>query len=210
MTNWSCMFVLYNFNMLKGENTKQRIIECATPLFNKKGISGTSMNDIVEVANLAKGTLYVHFEDKDSLAFAVLEHSLSLQNEKLRTSMDHIEEPYEKLMAYLQVYHDPMNPTVPGGCPMMNFGMEADDNFPLVKERVNKAVEARQLFLEDIMKTGIQKGIFKPEWNYREFAILMFATIQGGIMICRIAGSNAKMKGILHQLKSLIEAQLIK
>ena len=196
--------------MSRGENTKQRIIEFATPLFNKKGIFGTSMSDIMEAAKLSKGTLYIHFEDKDSLAFAVLEHSLSLQNKKLSTSMDHIDGPYEKLLAYLQVYHDPMNPTVPGGCPMMNFGMEADDNFPLVKERVNKAIEARQLFLEGIIKTGIHEGIFKPEWNYREFAILMFATIQGGIMICRVAGSNAKMKGILNQLESLIRAQLIK
>jgi TetR/AcrR family transcriptional repressor of nem operon len=195
--------------MSKGEETKQRIIEYATPIFNKKGIFGTSMSDIMEVANLSKGSLYVHFADKDSLAFAVLEHSLALQNAKLSRSMDHIDGPYEKLLAYLQVYHDPMNPTVPGGCPMMNFGMEADDNFPLVKDRVNKAIEARQLFLETIMKTGIQNGIFKPDWNYREFAILLFATIQGGIMICRVAGSNEKMKGILQQLKSLIQVQLI-
>jgi len=195
--------------MSKGEDTKQRIIEYATPIFNKKGIFGTSMSDIMEVAKLSKGSLYVHFEDKDSLAFAVLEHSLALQNKKLSVSMDHIDGPYEKLLAYLQVYRDPMNPTVPGGCPMMNFGMEADDNFPLVKDRVNKAIEARQLFLEGIIKTGIESGIFNPDWNYREFAILMFATVQGGIMICRIDGSNAKMKGILHQLKSLIQAQLI-
>jgi TetR/AcrR family transcriptional repressor of nem operon len=195
--------------MSKGENTKQRIIEVATPIFNKKGIFGTSMSDIMEVAQLSKGSLYVHFEDKDSLAFAVLEHSLALQNKKLSTAMDHIEGPYEKLLAYLQVYHDPMNPTVPGGCPMMNFGMEADDNFPLVKERVHKAVEARQAFLEGILKTGIQQGIFKRGWNYPEFATLIFATIQGGIMICRIAGSNAKMKGILDQLKSQIQDQLI-
>lgn len=196
--------------MSKGENTKQFIIEQATPIFNKKGIFGTSMSDIMEAAKLSKGSLYVHFEDKDSLAFAVLEHSLGLQNKKLSTSMDHIDDPYEKLLAYLDVYRDPMNPTVPGGCPMMNFGMEADDNFPLVKERVDKAIKMRRQFLEGIIKAGIKQGIFKPDWNYREFAIVMFAIIQGGIMICRIAGNSAKMTAIINQLKSLIQAQMIK
>ena len=196
--------------MSKGENTKQLIIEQATPIFNKKGIFGTSMSDIMEAAKLSKGSLYVHFEDKDSLAFSVLEYSLGLQNKRLSTSMDHIDDPYQKLLAYLEVYHDPMNPTVPGGCPMMNFGMEADDNFPLVKERVNRAIEMRQKSLEDIIKAGIQQNIFKPDWNYREFATVMFALIQGGIMVCRIAGSSAKMAGIINQLKSLIQAQLIK
>jgi TetR/AcrR family transcriptional repressor of nem operon len=196
--------------MSKGESTKQMIIEKATPIFNKKGIFGTSMSDIMEAAKLSKGSLYVHFEDKDSLAFSVLEYSLGLQHTKLSTSMDHIDDAYGKLLAYLEVYHDPMNPTVPGGCPMMNFGMEADDNFPLVKERVNEAIEMRQKSLEDIIKTGIQQGVFKPDWNYSEFATVMFALIQGGIMVCRIAGSSSKMVAITKQLKSLIQAQLIK
>lgn len=196
--------------MQKGENTRQLIIEQATPIFNKKGIFGTSMSDIMEAAKLSKGSLYVHFENKDSLAFSVLEYSLGLQYNKISTSVDHVDNPYEKLLAYLNVYRDPMNPTVPGGCPMMNFGMEADDNFPLVKERVNRAIEARQKYLEDIIKTGIHDGIFKPDWNYREFATTMFAMIQGGIMICRIAGSSAKMTAITNQLKKLIQEQLIK
>ncbi|MFA6247222.1 MAG: TetR/AcrR family transcriptional regulator [Mucilaginibacter sp.] len=196
--------------MSKGESTKQMIIERATPIFNKKGIFGTSMSDIMEAAKLSKGSLYVHFEDKDSLAFAVLEYSLGLQNKKLSTSMDHIDDPYQKLLAYLDVYRDPMNPTVPGGCPMMNFGMEADDNFPLVKERVNRAIEMRHKFLKEIIKDGIHKDIFKPDWNYQEFATVMFALVQGGIMVCRIAGSSAKMAAIINQLKSLIQAQLIK
>ncbi|MFA6249149.1 MAG: TetR/AcrR family transcriptional regulator, partial [Mucilaginibacter sp.] len=51
--------------MSKGESTKQIIIERATPIFNKKGIFGTSMSDIMEAAKLSKGSLYVHFEDKD-------------------------------------------------------------------------------------------------------------------------------------------------
>ena len=196
--------------MQKGENTRQLIIEQATPIFNKKGIFGTSMSDIMEAAKLSKGSLYVHFENKDSLAFSVLEYSLGLQYNKISASVDHVDSPYEKLLAYLDVYRDPMNPTVPGGCPMMNFGMEADDNFPLVKERVNRAIEARQKYLEDIIKTGIHDGIFKPDWNYREFATIMFAMIQGGIMICRIAGSSAKMTAITNQLKKLIQEQLIK
>lgn len=196
--------------MQKGENTRQLIIEQATPIFNKKGIFGTSMSDIMEAAKLSKGSLYVHFENKDCLALSVLEYSLGLQYNKISTSVDHVDSPYEKLLAYLDVYRDPMNPTVPGGCPMMNFGMEADDNFPLVKERVNRAIEARQKYLEDIIKTGIHDGIFKSDWNYREFATIMFAMIQGGIMICRIAGSSAKMTAITNQLKKLIQEQLIK
>jgi TetR/AcrR family transcriptional repressor of nem operon len=83
-------------------------------------------------------------------------------NNRLSIGIDHIDNAYEKLLAYLEVYHDPMNPTVPGGCPMMNFGMEADDNFPLVKERVNRAIEARQNILKTLLKQGYRTRFLSP------------------------------------------------
>ena len=48
--------------MTKAEKTKQYIIEKTAPVFNRKGFAGTSMNDIVEVTGLTKGSIYGNFE----------------------------------------------------------------------------------------------------------------------------------------------------
>ncbi|WP_429396351.1 TetR/AcrR family transcriptional regulator [Mucilaginibacter lappiensis] len=42
--------------------------QCTATLFNTKGIAGTSLNDIPEATKLAKGILYVHFENKEAIS----------------------------------------------------------------------------------------------------------------------------------------------
>jgi len=45
----------------------QTILEAATLLFLKNGFSATSMDEIAEVANVSKRTIYQHFQDKQCL-----------------------------------------------------------------------------------------------------------------------------------------------
>jgi TetR/AcrR family transcriptional repressor of nem operon len=53
--------------MTKAERTRQFIIEKAAPIFNQKGVAGTSMSDIMEATKLAKGGLYGNFESKEEI-----------------------------------------------------------------------------------------------------------------------------------------------
>ncbi len=51
----------------KREATRQDILGAAGILFIKKGYEATSVDDIAEAANVAKGTLYYHFKSKDEV-----------------------------------------------------------------------------------------------------------------------------------------------
>jgi hypothetical protein len=44
--------------MTKAERTKKYIVEKAADLINRKGIAGTSLSDIMEATQLAKGGVY--------------------------------------------------------------------------------------------------------------------------------------------------------
>lgn len=59
--------------MNKPQNTRERIIEIAERLLFQQGFSGTSLKDVMAVANLSKGAFFHHFKSKDELAHAVLE-----------------------------------------------------------------------------------------------------------------------------------------
>lgn len=51
--------------------TREHIITCATDLFIKKGYGSTTVNDVLQASNVAKGTFYHHFSSKEDLLYYV-------------------------------------------------------------------------------------------------------------------------------------------
>lgn len=184
------------------------ILEKSAPVFNRKGIAGTSMSDIMEVTKLSKGALYLHFENKEVLAEAAVDYNMDLLKKKVSQALSRHKTAKGRLFAFLQVFSDPINPPVAGGCPMMNFSTEVDEQNHAIKEKVSQLIDISQALIAEIIEKGITEGEFKVGWNSREFATVMFAMIEGGIMICRSNGNNEKMKVISATLKRMINAQI--
>lgn len=193
----------------KGEQTKRFIIEKAAPIFNKKGIAGTSMSDIMEATKLAKGSLYNHFENKEILVNAAVDHNIDALKELIYKSLAKYKSNHEKLIAYVDTFKTPINPQFDGGCPMMNFGSESDDTNPVVKHKVNQCVNYIQRIVSELIEKGIQDKEFQPRWDKNEFATIAFAMIEGGIMTCKLAGNNDKMQIINSYLKKIINENVL-
>lgn len=49
------------------ERKRQNLLAAAYGLFTEKGVAKTSVDEIVRRANVAKGTFYLYFQDKDQL-----------------------------------------------------------------------------------------------------------------------------------------------
>jgi len=59
----------------KAAETRNKIYKCAEQLFTKYGFDDVSVDAIVEMAGVSKGSFYVHFESKDSLiAFLIADY----------------------------------------------------------------------------------------------------------------------------------------
>ncbi len=64
---------------------QNRLLEEAFKLFMSKGIKDTSIQDIVDNANVAKGTFYLYFNDKYELRdVLIIKHSQKLFNSALK------------------------------------------------------------------------------------------------------------------------------
>jgi AcrR family transcriptional regulator len=55
----------------QAEATRQQLVDVARQLFTERGYAGTSVEDIIERAGVARGALYHHFPGKDALFAAV-------------------------------------------------------------------------------------------------------------------------------------------
>ena len=168
-------------------------------------MAATAISDIMEATQLAKGGVYGNFESKDEIcleAFNYLTKSLSSAIEL------HIEgkvSAKDKLFALLDFYESRLLGNDRGGCPILNFGTEADDTNPVIKQKVKGAIDKSQNRIINLVKAGIENDEFKATWNPEIFAAKMFTMIEGAILISRVQNSSEHMKLITGLLRAEIE-----
>jgi len=89
-----------------GSPTKERILMTATVLFARKGFAAVSMRDIATANDIKPSSLYNHFESKEALWAAALEHLKKLW----LLYLDHLTQllaqakTFEEVLAY--IYYD--------------------------------------------------------------------------------------------------------
>jgi TetR/AcrR family transcriptional repressor of nem operon len=195
--------------MAKGEITKDFIIQKAAPVFNMKGMEATAMSDIMEVTKLSKGSLYVYFKNKEELIAEVFSYNVQTLRDKIASKINHYNSAKERLFAYIDVLTDMSNPPVIGGCPLMNFGIEADDTNPATAKKITSEIKNAHRLISEIILKGIEAGEFKHEWNYQEFSKMAFAMIEGGVMISRITNDDSSAKVVAKALKQMIREKMV-
>lgn len=189
----------------KAERTKQFILETAAPLYNEKGISGVSIDDVLEATKLTKGCIYGHFQGKDDLSEQVIEYSLNNLTERITAEVFKQKTAKGKINAFMDFYKNPIDTYIKGGCPLFNTAVEADDNFPAVKQMAAARFLSGQKALGEVLQQGIDSGEFSSRLNPSRFAFKMVAAIEGGIVICRTIDSAQPMYDLVKDLKDELE-----
>ncbi|WP_293889545.1 MULTISPECIES: TetR/AcrR family transcriptional regulator [unclassified Sphingobacterium] len=193
----------------KAEKTKQFILETAAVLYNEKGISGVSIDDVLEATNLTKGCIYGHFDGKDDLSEQVIEYSLNNLTDKITATVLRETTAKAKIHAFMDFYKNPIDTYISGGCPVFNTAVEADDNFPEIKRKIATRFLAGQKSLSEILHEGIKSGEFSSQLNPERFAFKMFAAIEGGIVICRTIDSVKPMFHLISDLKKELDQYIL-
>jgi len=192
--------------LTKSERTKQFILETAAPIFNQKGISGTSIDDILEASKLTKGCLYGHFEGKDDLANQTINYMLDRNGNKLMMSLSRAKTARAKIFAFLDFYKDPIATHIKGGCPVFNMAVESDDNYPLVKERIAAILRNGQEMFISTLKQGIADGEFTANLDPHTIAFKFVAAVEGAVIMCRSMGTIKPMHGLIKNLKAELDS----
>lgn len=83
---------------------RQLIFDKAKKLFLKKGYADTSMDEIAELCELSKGTLYLYFKSKEELAVSVVNYIISGLKSVLEDAVNKASSGMEALQAVLREY----------------------------------------------------------------------------------------------------------
>src|SRR6476660_5518096 len=139
-------------------NTKEKILDTAQELIQRRSLQGFSFQDIADEVGVRKASLYHHFDSKDAMALAVLERS----TERVRAQLAEVdgEEPAARLERYFDMFrvlHGKAERMCPGG----SFGSVFDAVSSSVQTALYHFAKMHLDLLEDIVRDGTERGQFQ-------------------------------------------------
>ncbi|WP_260740428.1 TetR/AcrR family transcriptional regulator [Tunturiibacter lichenicola] len=190
--------------MSKGDLTRQRIIEEAAPIFNQRGFAGCSMQDVLDATGLEKGGVYRHFASKEELAAEAFQYAWTRVAKARREGQDAISGTVEKLQYSVKRFAE--TPGIfPGGCPLMNTAIDADDGNPVLRDLVCAAMKEWKARLASIVEDGLVSGEIRGGVQPRRIANTIIATLEGALMISRLEGDRTAVSDARDSLMTMLD-----
>ncbi|QAS52934.1 TetR/AcrR family transcriptional regulator [Halobacillus litoralis] len=191
--------------MSKQDEVSQKIIDKSLRLFNTNGIHTTSIQDIMNETGLPKGAIYRRFKNKDEIVLASYAKAGLIIDSFMRESIENKNTVTEKVMAISNIYLDAVdNPPIEGGCPMLNTAIESDSNFPELKTMMAEAFQQMILFVESLLREGIENGEYTTEMEPRSLASHLLSSMEGAIMTSRLSLSNEYVEHTIKYTERLL------
>jgi TetR/AcrR family transcriptional repressor of nem operon len=177
-------------------NHKEQIIVAAARRFREQGFDGISVAEIMNEAGLTHGGFYRHFSSKDELVAIASLRAVSETTSKWRKIADDATGDRLKAIAnsYLSLRHHDHPET---GCLVAALGGELSRQPSSVKDAVTEG--GRQMI--DFL-SGIAPG--KTKALRRKQAIVVFASMVGGIILARMTSDSKLREEILKDVAHAI------
>ncbi|MBI4814519.1 MAG: TetR/AcrR family transcriptional regulator [Methanobacterium sp.] len=87
------------------EQRRNDIFKAAEKLFLSRGYDDVSMNDIASAVELSKATLYLYFDNKEELFFAIVLRGNLILNSMIRKEVEKAQTGIDKVSAFRMAYH---------------------------------------------------------------------------------------------------------
>ena len=158
----------------KKQDKRTRIINSAIVIFAEKGYHLGNMNDIATKADVAVGSIYRYFHNKEDLLIAIFEEKMGELILELENRLLLIDDPKEKLFAFIhqhfsQIEAKPQLAQV--------FQVELRQSHRFFREyRPQKLWEYLQI-LQNIIILGQQEGFFRKNLQVKIIQWTLFGAL---------------------------------
>jgi len=193
--------------MPKGQKTRARIIAEAASLFNQRGFEGGSLSELIEATGLEKGGIYRHFSSKEELAAEAFDYAWKVVLDTRMHDLDRIPNSIDKLKKFIINFIE-RRPSVPGGCPLLNTAIDADDGNTVLRERAREGLHDWRDRLSSIVDSGIKRGEIRRGVNAKEVATLIISSLEGALVIGRLERNREALVAARSHLEHYLETEV--
>lgn len=195
--------------LTKSEKTSEFIIKSVAPLFNQRGYVGTSMSEITQATGLTKGAIYGNFKNKEELAFEAFAYNVNCVVNLIRDAIKDKPQGLDQLKATVDFYRNyEVYLADLGGCPILNFGVDANHQNPVMLKGVQEIVIKLQGYIVKMLEKGIAEGTIRTGINAAFYAKKLYTLIQGAVFMAFTMEDRNYLEIMMDHVEKLIDLEL--
>lgn len=141
--------------MKKGEKRKKELLKIAYEMFLTQGYENTSVDEIIEKAQIAKGTYYYHFQSKEQMLEEVIDMMIDSESEMAKQIISSDIPVPQKIVGIIAS----MKPTE-AEQPIQNTLFQSENVLMHHKVR-QKLIAVLTPILSEVVEEGVNQGIFE-------------------------------------------------
>lgn len=193
----------------KGQATRARIVAAAAKLMYERGVAGTSVEDVQQVAGVSSSQLYHYFKEKRELVLAVI----LFQNEQVLGSQEPLLSHLDSMEA-LQSWRDAIvryqtELEFQGGCPIGSLGSELADLEPVARKELAAGFVQWELAIRRGLQAIYDRGEMRSDAQPEQLALALLTALQGGLLLSKVRKEAGPLEAGLDAMLDHIRSYLI-
>lgn len=163
------------------EARRQLILDVAKDVFAERGFLGTTVEEIAARCELAVGTLYRYFQSKEELYVSLLFDAMEMFREGIDAARGSGAPPDEQLRAVWRFFYDFYHEQPEYYRALMFLRHEGlrEAISPEVIDEINRRARMNFRRVGDIVRAGVDMGLYRPGLDSRSVADVLWATLMG-------------------------------
>jgi TetR/AcrR family transcriptional regulator, transcriptional repressor for nem operon len=191
--------------MSKRELKKDYLLEAGIKVMATGGYNGTSIQDIVNAANVPKGSFYTYFKSKEDFAIAAIE---MVAAERIlatkRLISDRNIPPLERLKSFFESSVPGCDSNLNGGCFIGNMCQEMSDSSEAIRIKVRQMMRNKTQMVEDLLEEARIDGSLKSAVSANSLAEFLFNAWEGTLMRMKATKCREPLDAFLVALPSIL------
>jgi TetR/AcrR family transcriptional regulator, transcriptional repressor for nem operon len=181
-------------------NTRNHLLQVGLERFRAMGYASTGVKEILDEADVPKGSFYHHFASKEAFAREVLTLYIRGENERaekiLRVGKA---APVKRLRRYFEELIAIYGPTAKiSGCMLGNLSLEMADHSDSIQSLLRQSFSSWQSAIADNLREAIDRGDLPRSSKPQELAGFLLNSYQGALLRSKADRSGKPLETFLH------------
>jgi TetR/AcrR family transcriptional repressor of nem operon len=185
---------------MESRSTRDHLLQVGLRRIHSMGYAATGVKEILDEADVPKGSFYHHFASKEAFAKEILELYVRGESERaVKILRDGKAAPLKRLRRYFEELIAIYGPNANiRGCLLGNLSLEMADHSDSIQSVLHQSFSNWQTAIAAILHEAIDRGDLAKSTKPQELASFLLNSYEGAILRSKADRSSKPIENFLH------------